>query len=158
MVYAAITVGIVAFQIAMAAGMPWGAYAMGGAYPDVFRLRFAWPRSCRRRCSWCARWWCSHAPGWRLGRGHLRRALRSGSSLLVGQPRVLNVITPSEGERAVWAPVAALMLTSSLVVAITSRSAQHARRALERGHRANGVRRRRHHQPVGHGASFGLTP
>ena len=32
-IYAAITVGVVVFQLALAAGAPWGAYAMGGASP-----------------------------------------------------------------------------------------------------------------------------
>jgi hypothetical protein len=36
---------------------------------------------------------------------------------------VLNLITPSAGERAIWAPVALLLLTSSTVVAIAARSA-----------------------------------
>jgi hypothetical protein len=31
---------------------------------------------------------------------------------------VLNVITPSAGERAIWAPAALLLLTSSMIVAI----------------------------------------
>ena len=35
---------------------------------------------------------------------------------------VLNLITPSTDERAIWAPVAFVMLASSLVVAILSRS------------------------------------
>jgi hypothetical protein len=35
---------------------------------------------------------------------------------------VLNVITPSAGERAIWAPVATLMLISSVTVAIKSRA------------------------------------
>ena len=33
---------------------------------------------------------------------------------------VLNVITPSGGERAIWAPVALLLLLSSMTVAIKS--------------------------------------
>jgi hypothetical protein len=32
---------------------------------------------------------------------------------------VLNLITPSPGERAIWAPVAVLLLLSSLAVAIS---------------------------------------
>ena len=31
--YAVLSAGVVAFQIALAAGAPWGAYAMGGAVP-----------------------------------------------------------------------------------------------------------------------------
>jgi hypothetical protein len=33
---------------------------------------------------------------------------------------VLNLITPSAGERAIWAPVALLLLTTSIVVAVQS--------------------------------------
>lgn len=128
MVYAAITVGIVAFQIAMAAGMSWGAYAMGGAYPDVFppalRVAALVQAALLVVCSLVvlARAgvaFGSWAPASRVAIWFV--VALSSASL------VLNVITPSEGERAVWAPVAALMLTSSLVVAITSRSAQRTR-------------------------------
>ena len=35
-IYAIVTLGVVAFQIALAAGAPWGAYAMGGASPGQF--------------------------------------------------------------------------------------------------------------------------
>ena len=31
--YAAVSAGVVAFQIALAVGAPWGVYAMGGAFP-----------------------------------------------------------------------------------------------------------------------------
>ena len=34
--YAIISFGIVVFQLALAAGAPWGAYAMGGAFPGQF--------------------------------------------------------------------------------------------------------------------------
>jgi hypothetical protein len=34
--YATISAGVVAFQVALAAGVPWGAYAMGGAFPGQF--------------------------------------------------------------------------------------------------------------------------
>ena len=37
---------------------------------------------------------------------------------------VLNLLTPSSGERAIWAPVALLLLASSTVVAIGGRSRQ----------------------------------
>ena len=35
-IYAAVSAGVVAFQVALAAGAPWGAYAMGGAFPGQF--------------------------------------------------------------------------------------------------------------------------
>jgi hypothetical protein len=42
-VFAIASIGVIAFQIALALGAPWGAYAMGGAYPGRFpgRLRVA---------------------------------------------------------------------------------------------------------------------
>lgn len=35
-IYAAVSAGVVVFQVALAAGAPWGAYAMGGAFPGQF--------------------------------------------------------------------------------------------------------------------------
>jgi hypothetical protein len=35
-IYAIVSFGVVAFQSALAAGAPWGAYAMGGAFPGQF--------------------------------------------------------------------------------------------------------------------------
>jgi hypothetical protein len=35
-IYATISAGVVVFQLALAAGVPWGAYAMGGAFPGQF--------------------------------------------------------------------------------------------------------------------------
>src|SRR5688572_29662614 len=36
LLYAIISAVVVAFQIALAAGAPWGEYAMGGAFPGQF--------------------------------------------------------------------------------------------------------------------------
>ncbi len=33
---AVVTAGAVAFQLALSAGVPWGEYAMGGAYPGQY--------------------------------------------------------------------------------------------------------------------------
>ena len=35
-IYAVVSLGVIAFQIALALGAPWGAYAMGGAFPGQF--------------------------------------------------------------------------------------------------------------------------
>jgi hypothetical protein len=115
----------VAFQIAMAAGMPWGAYAMGGAYPGVFppALRVA-ALVQAALIALCALVVLSRAG---VALASWARASRVAIWFVVALSSVsllLNVITPSGGERAVWAPVAAVMLASSLVVAITSRSSQ----------------------------------
>ena len=119
LVYGVVSIGVIAFQLALAAGAPWGAYAMGGAFPGQFppELRVAavvqavilallalvvlaragialpkWSRASRR--------WI-----WVV-------VVFSAISL------VLNIITPSAGERATWVPVALLMLVSSVVVAM----------------------------------------
>ncbi|HET7271181.1 MAG TPA: hypothetical protein VFI90_08835, partial [Rubrobacter sp.] len=36
LLYTGVSAGVVAFQVALAAGAPLGAYAMGGAYPGQF--------------------------------------------------------------------------------------------------------------------------
>ena len=111
---------LIAFQLAMALGAPWGAYAMGGAYPGRFppRLRVAalvqaivvaglavvvlsdagqlWPEVAD----------AVPQPVW------LAVAF---SAVAV----VLNAITKSAVERRTWLPVALVMLVSSLVVAVT---------------------------------------
>jgi len=35
-IYAIVSAGVVAFQIALAVGAPWGEFAMGGAFPGQF--------------------------------------------------------------------------------------------------------------------------
>ena len=123
-VYAIVTFGVVAFQIALAAGAPWGAYAMGGASPGQF------------------------TPALRVGAiiqavllaGMAAVILTRAGLILPGWSRVslwivwivvaltalslvLNLITPSGGERALWAPTLSLLLVSSLIVALSSSAA-----------------------------------
>jgi hypothetical protein len=117
--YSLLTVGIVAFQLALAAGAPWGSYAMGGTvsgkYPAGLRVAavvqaivlvvFAGVMLSRAEVA---------LPRW-------RRASRWAAWLAVAfgaVSLVLNLITPSSGERAIWAPVAFLMLASGLVVVL----------------------------------------
>ena len=117
--YAVVTAGIVVFQIALALGAPWGEYAMGGAYPGQFPpalrvaalvqvvllLFFAGVVFVRAGIT-LGKW--SRVPSWLMW-----VVVAFGALSLV-----LNLITPSGGERIIWAPVAFLMLMSSLVVAI----------------------------------------
>ena len=39
MIFALVAAGAVAFQLGLALGAPWGAYAMAGRYPGAFPLR-----------------------------------------------------------------------------------------------------------------------
>jgi hypothetical protein len=119
LLYAAISAGIVAFQIALALGAPWGAYAMGGAFPGQFppALRVAAIVQAAILIGLAA---VVLARADLLLRGRFR-ASRWMIWLVVAFSTlslVLNLITPSAGERAIWAPVAFLLLISSVTVAL----------------------------------------
>lgn len=120
LVFALVAGGVVAFQLALALGAPWGAYAMGGAFPGRFlpRLRVA-------------------AVIQAVVIGFLAVVVLSSAGLalpnlaaafpwLVWIPLavsalavVLNSISRSAGERRIWVPVAMLLLVSSLIVALS---------------------------------------
>ncbi len=118
--YAVVSLGVIAFQIALAAGAPWGAYAMGGAFPGQF------PAALRVTALIQAALLIGMAlivlaraglilPGW-------WRSSRWLIWFVVGFAALslfLNLITPSAGERAIWAPVAFVLLLSCAVVAFS---------------------------------------
>ena len=118
LLYAEVSVGVVAFQVALAAGAPWGAYAMGGAFPGQFpfALRIA-ALAQAALIAGMAVVVLSRAgvvlPGW----SRVTRWLVWLVVAFAAVSLVLNLITPSAAERAVWAPVALLLLASSTVVA-----------------------------------------
>jgi hypothetical protein len=118
--YATVSAVVVAFQIALAAGAPWGAYAMGGAFPGQF------PPALRIAAMVQAALLAGLAlvvlaraglvlPGW----SRVSRWLIWFVVVFAAVSLVLNLITPSAGERALWAPVAFLLLASSAVVAFS---------------------------------------
>jgi len=110
---------VILFQLALVAGAPWGAYAMGGAFPGVYppAMRVA-----------------ALVQTVILGAIGLVALARAGLALprwrpasrwliwvvvvLLGVGVILNLITPSGIERAVWAPVAILLFASGLRVAL----------------------------------------
>lgn len=120
LLYTAVTAVVVAFQTALAAGAPWGAYAMGGAVPGQFppELRVAALIQAvllvglglivLSRAGLVATW----------SRASHRLIWFAVAFAAVGL--VLNLITPSPGERAIWAPVTLVMLVTSLLVAVRS--------------------------------------
>jgi hypothetical protein len=122
-VYTFISAGVVAFQLALALGAPWGAYAMGGAFPGSYPppMRVA-ALLLAMVPALLAGVVLSRAgialPGWtRLSRRLIWVVVAVGAVAFL-----LNLVTPSAGERAIWAPTALLLLLSSLVVAIRSSS------------------------------------
>lgn len=120
-IYAALTAVACAFQLALAAGMPWGHLAMGGRFPGRF------------------------PPPMRVG-AVVQALVLAGLALVVlsragvalpqwsaastkliwvvvaisGLSALMNLATPSKWERILWAPVGLTMLATSLVVALTA--------------------------------------
>ena len=118
--YAILSFFVIAFQIALAAGAPWGEVAMGGAFPGQFPppLRVAALVQATLLAGMAAvvltraglilpRW--SRASRWLMWFVVAFAALSF----------FLNLITPSAGERAVWAPTTFLLLLSSSSVAFS---------------------------------------
>lgn len=118
LVFALVGAGVVAFQVALALGAPWGTYAMGGAFPGRF------PPGLRVLAA------IQGALIAALGLG----VLSAGGVALAGIAQAvpwiawlavafsalavaLNAISRSAGERRVWVPVAVVLLVTSLLVA-----------------------------------------
>ncbi len=119
-VFCVLTSVVVIFQLTLAAGAPWGQLAMGGKY----RGRF--PRQLRIAAVIQA------FVLFGLGVIVLTRAglifpqwFAASTMLIWGVVAisvlslVLNLITPSKWERIIWAPVAAIMLVCSVIVALS---------------------------------------
>jgi hypothetical protein len=113
-----ISAGVVAFQVALAAGVPWGSYAMGGAFPGRF------PPAMRVAALMQAVLIVlmtlvvlSRAgltlPSW----SYASRRLVWLVVALGVVSFVLNVATPSAGERMIWAPATFLLLACGVLVA-----------------------------------------
>jgi hypothetical protein len=118
-VFALVTAGAIAFQVALALGAPWGRYAMGGRYPD--RL----PPAMRVSAVVQALVLVILAIIVLADAGIVLPQLAASYPWLIWVvvmfstlSTLLNAITRSTVERRIWLPVALVMLASSLVVAI----------------------------------------
>ena len=120
-VFAMVTSAVVGFQLALALGAPWGAYAMGGRFSGTFPppMRVAAVVQAvllslivlvvLSRAGFLLSQWVGVAT-WAVW-----VAVAVSAVALV-----LNTITPSRDERRIWAPVASVMLICSLVVALST--------------------------------------
>ena len=119
-VFVMATAGTVGFQLALAFGAPWGAYAMGGAfpgrYPPLMRLVAVVQAVLLVLIALIV-----------LSRAGLVLRQWEASSWLVwvvvafsAIGCVLHIWTPSASERRIWAPVAGVMLICSLAVALSA--------------------------------------
>lgn len=120
--FAVAALAVVAFQAALALGAPWGAYAMGGAFPGAYppRLRIAAVVQGAVIALF--------AVAVLSAGGVVLPALHTTFPWLVwvvvgfsALGLVLNAISRSPGERRIWVPVTLIMLASSLLVALNGR-------------------------------------
>jgi hypothetical protein len=117
LVYFAATLVVVGFQLSLAAGAPWGAYAMGGRVvgrlPPSLRLLAVVQAAVLGLLALvvldAAGVLALGLPDWLIW------VAVAVSALSV----VMNAASRSAGERRIWVPVGLMMLVSSLVVAIT---------------------------------------
>jgi hypothetical protein len=118
-VFAVVTLGVVAFQLALAAGVPWGEYAMGGAFPGQYppELRIGAILQAILLAGF-ASVVLARAELIQVRWLHRARWLIWVVVALFAIFLVLNLITPSAGERALWVPVILLLLICSLIVAL----------------------------------------
>lgn len=121
-IYTIASAVVVLFQIALALGAPWGAYAMGGAFPGRFppRLRVAAVVQAILLVVFAAvvlSFAGLALPGWTQTASWLIWLVIAFNAIAA----VLNTITRSVVERRLWAPVTYVMLACSVLVALTAR-------------------------------------
>ena len=112
---------VMTFQVALTLGAPWGAYAMGGAFPDKYPIPMRVLAAVQAVmlvvialavlsvAGVVAAPWGT-TPAW----------VAWGVAALLAVGLVLNLITPSAGERRIWAPVVTVMLACCIVVGVSS--------------------------------------
>jgi len=121
LVFAATIALVIGFQLALAAGAPWGAYAMGGSFPGryppamrvaavVMALILALVALVVLSCAGLL------LPGLAAGTPWVIWVIVALSAVGV----VMNAASRSAGERRLWVPVTLVLLVSSLVVALTA--------------------------------------
>mgnify|MGYP000291774771 CR=1 FL=1 len=121
LVFAAVTAGAIVFQIALALGAPWGAYAMGGAFPGRY------PPAMRVAALVQAGLLALIAVLVLSAAGVVVPSLAETFPwliwvvvVLMALGVVLNAISRSAGERRIWVPVAIVLVATSLVGALSA--------------------------------------
>lgn len=112
---------VIAFQLALALGAPWGSYAMGGAFPGRFppRMRVAAVVQAGLLGLVGAIVLAGANVFFPMVDPELRWLIWLPVAVSAAAV-VLNRITPSAGERRIWVPVSLVLLASSMVVALTA--------------------------------------
>ncbi len=119
LVFCSLIAVAVLFQLALAAGAPWGGVAMGGRFPGrmppALRVGAVIQAVVLLLLGVVVLAQAGLAlPQWQAAADYLIWGVVAFSALSL----VLNLITPIRWERLLWAPVAAGMLLCSLIVAL----------------------------------------
>jgi hypothetical protein len=121
LMFAFVAVGVIAFQVALALGAPWGTYAMGGAFPGRFPPPMRIAAAIQALVIGVLAVVVLSAAGLVLPDLALALPWLVWVAVVVSAVAlILNAISRSAGERRIWVPVAAVMLVSSLIVALSA--------------------------------------
>jgi hypothetical protein len=120
-VYLVASVAVIGFQLALAAGAPWGELAMGGRYPGRFppamRAAAVVQAAILTLLALVVLDAAGAVPlGWTEAFPWLPWLPVVFATLSV----VVNAISPSPRERRLWVPVGLVLLGTSLIVALTA--------------------------------------
>lgn len=111
--YAVMIAGVICFQIALILGAPWGRYTQGGSHsgplPNSGRAIAGLSIVLLLAMAGGVLSSSGHPPGWPRWTGWV-------SVVVTGVSMVLNWITPSRGERLVWAPIMTIMFVMAVWV------------------------------------------
>jgi hypothetical protein len=117
--YVVATVVVVAFQLALAAGAPWGELAMGGRFPGRFPPPMRVVAIVQAGVLVLLALVVLDAAGVvDLGWTSALPWLRWAPVVFAAVSVVVNAISPSPRERRLWVPVGLVLFASSLVIAV----------------------------------------
>ena len=119
--------GVVAFQAAVALGAPWGEWTQGGGTAGTLSVRgrvlAVVSAALLTAMAFTILARAGQGPMVRVPRG-LITVLAWLTTVYLGLGVALNLATPSVRERALWAPVTAVLFALALVVVLTTRSSK----------------------------------
>lgn len=118
-IFAIFSAVLVLFQLGLTIGMPWGEASMGGKFPGKY------PPKMRVASLLNSFVLCFVAAIVLTKSGMLLPQFKSFANVTIyfvvgfsAIATILNIITPSKIERKLWAPVATMLLITSIIVAL----------------------------------------
>lgn len=120
-IFLSLCANVALFQLALALGAPWGEYTMGGRFPGKLPPKMRVAALMQIVVLLVLAFIVLIRSGWALSQFY-----SSGKTgiwfvaafFVLGS--FLNLSTPSKGERVIWGPVNILLLTTSIIIALSS--------------------------------------